>query len=215
MNLNPFVAVLRAANAICSIVPPLVWAVALLLSLLGNWYLDSRLESVKKQRDTIQGTYNQLVAAVEAQKKAATALLKSLTDKVLEQQKTLNERHRAQEIRDGNNDATIARQAARLRALSRDAGGLGLRDPNAAGCRCGGGGAEGAAPPAAGQGAGGGAQAPGLLSVQLERLLLRLTREADDVNGAYESCRADALNVRGLAPESHPPDGSTAAPAAP
>lgn len=60
----------------------------------------------------------------------------------------------------------------------------------------GGGGAQGADPARAGGGADDASQAGGLFSAGATELFLRLTREADDINIAYTSCRLDALSLR-------------------
>ena len=73
-----------------------------------------------------------------------------------------------------------------------------LRDPNAAaaGCRSGGAGASTTDPGLADPDAADAAEAGGLFSAGATELLQRLTREADAINAAFASCRADALSVR-------------------
>lgn len=73
-----------------------------------------------------------------------------------------------------------------------------LRDPNATGCT--GPGPAVATGPGSGAGPADATQGGGLLSAQLSGLLEKLTREADEVNDAYASCRADALTLRATLP---------------
>lgn len=81
-----------------------------------------------------------------------------------------------------------------LRASAGSAGRL--RDPNAAECGVGGGGAPGADPARTGGGAADAAEASGFLSANLTGLLLSQAKSVDDINVAYASCRRDALNLR-------------------
>lgn len=97
-----------------------------------------------------------------------------------------------QELKDVDHEKTVAALSAELR---RSAGAAArLRDPHAAACPA------GAVAIAPGAGPDDGAQAGGLLSAELTELLQRLTREADDINNAYASCRADSISVRVLQP---------------
>jgi len=100
-----------------------------------------------------------------------------------------------QNLKDRENEKTIGSLQGQLAARAARDGGR-LRDPNAAGC--GGGGRSPEATPAglASAGAADGGQAGGLLSAELTGLLQRLTSEADTINAAYASCKADALILR-------------------
>jgi hypothetical protein len=98
-----------------------------------------------------------------------------------------------QESKDATNQTTVEGLRAQLRAAAGAAGRL--RDPNAARC---GPSSDGATPPPAGptgDSAGYPAQATGLLSAQLTGLLEQLTSEADAINLAYASCRAERLHL--------------------
>jgi hypothetical protein len=101
-----------------------------------------------------------------------------------------------QEIQDAKHTQTIAAYAARLRAAAGPAGRL--RDPNAPAPECWGSGDRPPGDPATATAAGATnrAEAGGLLSEPLTELLQRIAREADDINVAYASCRADAYTVR-------------------
>lgn len=109
-------------------------------------------------------------------------------------EKRLQEHKQAQEITDDINQKNTAELSARLRTA---VGAGRLRDPNARACP--------AAVPGAAADTGAGAahdpEAAGLLSEDITRLLARVTREADQVNLAYISCRADSAHVRGVAGE--------------
>lgn len=134
--------------------------------------------------------YNQ---AIEKQQKKAAQKLATATTQVLAAEQALQGLKNKQEVQDAQNQKERERLADRLRALADSAGRL--RDPHAGhGER--GGGADGADPATAGTRADHAAKADGLLSAELSGLLQRLSREADEINDAYASCRADALAVR-------------------
>lgn len=100
-----------------------------------------------------------------------------------------------QNLKDADHETTVNDLSERLRHLAGPAGRL--RDPHAtAGCRSGGGGTTGAAVSTAIDRPENTTEAGGLLSAELSGLLQRLTQEADDINVAYASCRADAYTVR-------------------
>ena len=133
-------------------------------------------------------------AAIEQSKReAANALLRE-KDKTHAAEQALQALKNQQELKDADHQKTVADLSSRVRNLAGPAGRL--RDPQAVGCGAGSSGTHGAAAAAHGAGADGGAQAGGLLSKPLTELLFRLTREADDINNAYASCRADAYTVR-------------------
>jgi hypothetical protein len=189
----------------CDLVPGRLWAIGALLLVgalasagLHIAAVTSERDTAIAQRDEANTKYGLLVEATKTQKREAGALLKQLTDRVNELQAKLNDAHRAQEIKDANNQAAVDKARADLRAARAAHGGQ-LRDPNAAtGRGCSGAGAEAGSGPSPGAGAADQAEAGGLLSVQLSDLLARLTGEADDINRAYAACRADAYTVRGL-----------------
>lgn len=193
---------LAAINNILGVVPALVWALALLACAAWGWSWMVVAADKEHERAQAQALYDGLNGAVVQLKATARLRLETLTAERDRLQKNLDERHRAQEIRDANHAQQIGRLERQLRLVSRAGGGPGLRDPNAAPARCGGGGG-GAASDAArapSGGAGDAPEAPGLLSLQLESLLLRLVRDADTINRAYAACRADALIIRGRDP---------------
>lgn len=112
---------------------------------------------------------------------------------------------RNQEVKDAESQTAIIALSNRIRVLAGPA--VQLRDPNAAGC---GGSRSSPAPEtfaSASAGPGDGAETGGLLSTQLTGLLQQLTQEADAINAAYTSCRADSFEVR--------VNDTSAAPAAP
>ena len=100
-----------------------------------------------------------------------------------------------QELKDADNQKTVSDLAGQLRRAAGVA--VRLRDPNAApGCRLGSSGTTGQSTPAPSVGADNGAEAGGLLSKQLTEFLLSQAAAADAINNAYQSCRADSLNIR-------------------
>lgn len=98
-----------------------------------------------------------------------------------------------QEEKDAKNANTIKTLSAELAGFKR------LRDPYAKpGCGSGGSSPKGENPTSPGNRANDGAETSGILSAEFSDLLRNLTREADEVNIAYQSCRQDAENVREL-----------------
>ena len=158
----------------------------LLALLLGVRAIDQR----GYQRATAEAS-----TALEAQKRQAAAVLATETAKTQAAQQALRDFKTNQDIQDAKAQSTVADLSRRLRQLADQSGRL--RDPHAPGC----GGSSGSAPseaaPAASGGAADPAEAGGLLSEQLGGLLQRLAFEADTINVAYISCRADAYTVRG------------------
>lgn len=147
-------------------------------------------QGIGEQRATARYT-----ATLEAQKREAAATLAHEIAKTAAVEKQLQASKDQQEITDANNQKTITNMAGRLRTLAGISGRL--RDPNAdSGCGDGGGHGTAQPAPAAGLGDDHAAQAPGLLSADLSGLLQRLTQEADEINNAYTSCRADSQAVR-------------------
>lgn len=133
--------------------------------------------------------------ATEQLKADARTKLADETAKVRAAETALQDFKNQQELKDANNQKTVSDLAGRLRAAAGPAGRL--RDPNAtAGCGGGSGGATSQTAATIGDRADDAAQAGGLFSEGATELLQRLTREADDINVAYASCRADAFAVR-------------------
>lgn len=159
---------------------------AAIVLLFGAWqYVDGR-------------GYNRAAAeyttAINDQKAKAAALLASETAKVHAAEQALQSITQTQNLKDANHVQTLADLSDRLRRAAGPAGRL--RDPHAAGCGAGGGGVPGDAAATPGDRATDPAQTGGLLSEGVTGLFERLTREADDINAAYASCRADAFAVR-------------------
>ncbi len=134
-------------------------------------------------------------ARVEKQKTDAAQTLAAETAKTRAAEKAVQELINQQDLQDATHQKTVSDLSDRLRRAAGPAGRL--RDPNAtAGCGGGGGSPQGAAASATGDRAADTPEASGLLSADLSGLLQRLTREADDINTAYISCRADSSAVR-------------------
>lgn len=177
------------------IIGALVVALLLLLGVLsfgyGPWA--THQQSVGEVRATT--AYN---AAIGEQKATAGKLLQVETDRANAATTALADFKRERERQDVENQSTIADLAGRLRTAAGAAGRL--RDPNAspAGCGRGGGGAQGANPASASTGPADPTEADGLFSEPATQLLQKLTLEADAINVAYTSCRADAFYLRGV-----------------
>ncbi len=135
-----------------------------------------RLEQVGYDR--AEGVYQRAITAEVVK----TAKVQAALDAARNSQEILDETHRQ----------AIATLATRLQLRAGPA--RRLRDPYAAECP--------ATAPAASTrtSADDAATAGGLLSAELTDLLQRLTSEADSINAAYASCRADAFSMRALQP---------------
>ena len=133
-------------------------------------------------------------AATNALKAQAAATLASETAKTRSAEQALQASKNTQELQDAAHQNTVADLSGRLRRLAGPAGRL--RDPHAVGCGGDSGGAPGAAATTPGDRADNNPEASGLLSAGLSGLLQRLQLEADTINIAYTSCRADAYAVR-------------------
>jgi hypothetical protein len=135
------------------------------------------------------------LAAIQKLKAEAATKLAAETAKTRSAEQALTEAKNHQELQDAKHQKTITDLSDRLRRAAGHAGRL--RDPNAAQCGGGGDRAQGEPATAASAGATDRAEAGGLLSEPLTELLQRLTRDADEINAAYASCRADAYTLRG------------------
>ena len=130
--------------------------------------------------------------SIDKQKQDAADLLIKETARANAAEKALQDAKNAQEVKDVQAQKTVNALQSRLAALTVDGR---LRDPNA-GRGGGSGGPQGSTPSATGNSPDRGTEAAGLLSAELTGLLQRLQREADEINNAYLSCRADAFAVR-------------------
>lgn len=133
-------------------------------------------------------------AALSKQKLEASLKLTDETAKTRRAEIALQTFKNEQDLKDEKHQTIVAAMSTRMRGLAGPAGRL--RDPNQAGCGSGSGSTPSADPTATADRPDDGAEAGGLLSKQLSGLLQQLTQEADVVNVAYASCRADAFKVR-------------------
>ncbi|MDO8251387.1 MAG: hypothetical protein Q7T78_16940 [Rhodoferax sp.] len=156
---------------------------------LGSGAWATHQQGIGEARATAR--YN---AAIDQQKLDAGAALARETGRARQAEQALQAFKNQQEIRDAKNKLVVGALADQLRAAAGPA--ARLRDPNAPGCGVGGGSATGADPANTGGGAADITQAGGLFSTGATELFQRLTREADDINVAYASCRLDAFNLR-------------------
>lgn len=172
-----------------------IWAIKLgggllLVAALIAGYLAwaNHQQSIGEARAT--AAYNESIAD---QKREAAAVLKNETAKAVATERALQDFKNQQEVQDAQHRKTTDNLTARLRALTGSAGRL--RDPHA-GRGPGGGSAPGAAAAGPGNSPDHGAETGRVLSAELTGLLQRLAIEADAINLAYISCRADAELVR-------------------
>lgn len=172
--------------------------VAILLGLLLALMLGVRLiDQNGYQRAKAEAT-----AALKELQRQAERELASQTAKTRAAEQALHTFKTQQDIQDAKAQSTVADLSRRLRSLAGAPGRL--RDANAHGCGRGSSGPAGEAATATGGGATDPAEAGGLLSAELTGLLQRLTTEADEINVAYASCRADTYAVRSEPPLSPP-----------
>jgi hypothetical protein len=183
----------KAALAIFDMLPGWVWAVICAALLATNCATHGRLTAEKM-------AHAQTRQVLAEERKRAAEDLGQATGAVLRLERELGDLKARQEAEDEKRK--MDRLAARD-ALAAAAGPAGrLRDPNATAPRCP---ADGPAAPAPAGGAADAAEAGGLLSAPLTRLLRELQLEADTINDAYASCRADALRLRERVNQLSPP----------
>ena len=144
-----------------------------------------------KGAESVRMTY---AHAIDTQKIEAAKTLAIETEKTQTLTDALYTAKNQQELQDAKHKTTIDTLARDLRAAAGPGGRL--RDPNAAGCGRSSDSATGDVAATSGNRADDGANGGGLLSIELTSLLSRLGAEADAINDAYTSCRADAYSVR-------------------
>lgn len=131
---------------------------------------------------------------IDRQKLDAAATLAAQVTKTHAAEQALQDFINRQEKQDALYKKTVSDLSDRLRVAAGSTGRL--RDPNAApGCRLGSGSATSQSTAAPSAGADDGTEAGGLFSVGATELFTRLTREADEINAAYASCRPYAIKV--------------------
>lgn len=177
--------------ALLALVPKTTWVAA--AAALG-FAVIAGVQTVRLSSE--KADHSQTKVTMAENKAKASKMLADETGLVLALERKLADKTTELEKAHAEKRAVTTDYERRLRSAAGPAGRL--RDPNAKGC--GRGGESAASTPASGPVSGptDPAQADGLLSAQLTGLLQRLTREADDINDAYATCRADALNLRAL-----------------
>lgn len=161
-------------------------AVALIFGYLA-WAKHQQDLGYQKAASAYQGKIDQ-------QKKEAERTLKIETDKVTATEQRLTSFKNEQELTDAKSKIKVASLERDLRRATTADGRL--RDPNATGCGGGGSATQNKNPTGPGNRLDDGSEAGGLFSTGASELLIRITREADEVNTAYASCRADAFKLR-------------------
>ena len=176
--------------------------IAVLLSALTAGYFSWR----GHQRE-IGAIAQRLVDQAETDKIKRDAVLK--LEEVLRgkaaAEKQLAEFKDKQEVQDAKNVATVTDLGRRIAALTRASAGR-LRDPNAQASGRGGGSRDPtpATATAASPRPDDATETTGLLSPELTEFLQRTFEEADAINAAYISCRADIYYIRSINPRSAP-----------
>ena len=172
-----------------------IWGYVIALLVAGWGVTAYRLNSAQADKAKALQRVAEFQEAIATQKVEAGKLLAVETSKVTEAEARLAAALSAQNAKDKDNGQTIETLRGQLATAGR------LRDPNATtGCRSSSGSTASATRPAAGGSAASAAETGGLLSEQLSGLLKRLFHEADEINRAYASCRADNLELRSKLP---------------
>ena len=170
---------------------PLMWiriAVAVVLAtLLAGAVYKFRHDAIELGRSEVRAEWQ---AASDKQKAEAAALLATESAKVSAAEKRLREFKDSQEVRDVKASGVVNDLRGKLLAAGR------LRDPYAGGCGASSDTAKGTATAASSAGATDGGSDAGLLSERTSANLRELVAEADAINIAFASCKADALSVR-------------------
>lgn len=138
----------------------------------------------------VQHTTDRYEAANKAQQAEAATLLANETEKTRLLERALQAAKNQQELKDATNQKAVSDLAAMRASVGK------LRDPYAAECGGSGGGTKGEALGTSGLSAADRAEGAGVLSPELADLLWTKFAEADVLNNAYASCRADAYTVR-------------------
>ncbi len=167
----------------------LLWSLAVAALLAGAYAIERHVEQRGYNRAAAEYT-----AAIQRLQAEAAATLATETAKTSSAEQALDTAKNNQELKDAAHQKTIAGLSDRLRIAAGPAGRL--RDPNATQCGGSGGSPPGDPATATAAGAADRAEAGRLLSEPLTELFQRLTRDADDINAAYASCRADAYTLR-------------------
>lgn len=179
----------------------LLYALVVLSAVLGvaTFLGHARLGIAQGQRDLAKASLKDLSAAVDKQKSEAAATLRTLNASVVAQQKIIDARYAQGEKTDAQNTQTIDGFRADLRRL-RDAARRVLDAADSTGGGAGDRGASGEVVAGPVAGPGGTAPPRGLLPAapNPEVDADDDAYEADRINDAYRSCRADALAVRSL-----------------
>ncbi len=192
-----------AFKGIAGIVPGWAWALICAASLCWGGFnaiqasvARSGEKVAKAERDAFSAELETTRRKVDENKSRAAKLLAQAINDNLDAEAKLATALADREKSDAQYKTTV--QTYRNQVLAA-AGVTGrLRDPNAeaGGCGRGGGGAAAQAVAGAAGGAGDGAERAGLLSKELTEFLLAQAYEADRVNIAYKSCKADAIAIR-------------------
>jgi hypothetical protein len=178
------------------IVPGWAWAGLLAAALVANCSAGNERDAAILEAAGAKVAAAGHKSALEQERRWHAEVLAEVTNDVRTAEGDLRDALEAQEMKDAEAQKTIAALRGNLARVSRAGGGSGLRDPHARACAGPGREPPGAAGTAAAGGAADAAQAGGLLSEPMERLLLDTIAEADTLNVAYASCRDDALSTR-------------------
>lgn len=133
-------------------------------------------------------------AAITKQKILASLELSTEKAKVAAAELALQNFKNQQELKDDSNKKTVSVLSARVAALVGAAGRL--RDPYQTGCGCSGGSAKDQGASSNGNSAGNTPATSGLLSAELTGFLQSKMKQADVINLAYISCRAEDFQLR-------------------
>lgn len=133
--------------------------------------------------------------AIAKQKNDAAQLLVSVTTQVAAKEQSLQNAKNTQDIIDAQHTKTVSNLSSKLRNALDSASRV---CDSSSGRGCGGGSASGQTVGSTDASANSTANADGVLSANLAGLLQKITLEADTINDAYASCRADSFAIRTL-----------------
>lgn len=163
-----------------------IGAAILMALLFGEQYIEGIGAGKQSKIDTV---------AMDDLKIEAARVLKVETDKADALTAKMQQFVNTQNLKDSDHEKTVRQLSGKLRDLASANDGR-LWDPNTSGCGDSSLAAQSKDAGASSDRPADGAQAGGPLSTELSGLLQRLTLEADTINDAYISCRADSVQLR-------------------
>lgn len=179
------------------LVPSWAWAAMVVAFAVTAGVLGYELQSERVRSARLEAT-------LERERGQANRDLAVATNRVLAAERVLRASRAEQERKDGDAQATIADLGERVRRAGADGR---LRDRFAAPCHP----ADPGPRTATADRGEDPAEAGRALSPEFSGAVIAILRDADDINAAYASCRADAVGLRQQLRQLSPPPGSASA----